>query len=150
MNYLLCTFNDQIGHNDPHKFAVFNGWKHIKTNDVGSSSSDKDFETKKIESNNFSSKFNFSDFFSSEIQKKKSDSTYRVFRKVLRDATQFPFADELSSGFKRRISVWCSNDYMGLSWHPKVQEAAVYVFRLFNYVNFLKRVYFEIRYIAII
>ncbi|KAL5014861.1 hypothetical protein ScPMuIL_009131 [Solemya velum] len=66
--------------------------------------------------------FNYEDFFAGQIQKKKSDHSYRIFKKVLRKATQFPFAEEYTDS-KKEISVWCSNDYLGMSWHPEVKKA---------------------------
>lgn len=66
--------------------------------------------------------FNYDKFFLSQIEKKKQDHSYRVFKKVLRKASNFPFAEE-HTGSKKNISVWCSNDYLGMSWHPKVTEA---------------------------
>merc|ERR1719211_76631 len=50
------------------------------------------------------------------------DHSYRVFRKVMRNASQFPAAKEYSKGDKD-ITVWCSNDYLGMSAHPVVTEA---------------------------
>ncbi|XP_052279099.1 5-aminolevulinate synthase, erythroid-specific, mitochondrial-like isoform X1 [Dreissena polymorpha] len=66
--------------------------------------------------------FNYERFFNGEIDKKKKNHTYRVFKKVLRKGTRFPFAEEYT-GEPRDISVWCSNDYLGMSWHPKVTDA---------------------------
>ncbi|KAK6176836.1 hypothetical protein SNE40_015062 [Patella caerulea] len=66
--------------------------------------------------------FNYEAFFARQLESKKNDHTYRVFKKVMRDATQFPYAKEYS-GNKQDISVWCSNDYLGMSWHPKVKYA---------------------------
>ena len=66
--------------------------------------------------------FNYENFFHTQIEKKKQDHSYRVFKKVLRKGSSFPFAEE-HSGSKKKISVWCSNDYLGMSWHPKVTEA---------------------------
>lgn len=66
--------------------------------------------------------FNYDKFFQSQIEKKKQDHSYRVFKKVLRKGSNFPYAEE-HSGDKRKISVWCSNDYLGMSWHPNVTEA---------------------------
>lgn len=66
--------------------------------------------------------FNYDKFFNSQIEKKKKDHSYRVFKRVLRKGPMFPMAEE-HSGNKRDISVWCSNDYLGMSWHPKVTEA---------------------------
>ncbi|VDN10574.1 unnamed protein product [Dibothriocephalus latus] len=68
--------------------------------------------------------FDFDEFFADQIDKKRSTSTYRVFRRILRDANEYPFADEFSNDERRRITVWCSNDYLGMSRHPKVQESA--------------------------
>ncbi|CAG5116951.1 unnamed protein product [Candidula unifasciata] len=53
----------------------------------------------------------------------RDEHTYRVFKKVMRDATAFPYAYEHSTGKAKDITVWCSNDYLGMSWHPKVRQA---------------------------
>ena len=37
-------------------------------------------------------------------------------------AAEFPGAYEYSRG-KRPITVWCANDYLGMSCHPAVKEA---------------------------
>ncbi|XP_041349798.1 5-aminolevulinate synthase, erythroid-specific, mitochondrial-like isoform X2 [Gigantopelta aegis] len=66
--------------------------------------------------------FNYDRFFSHQVEKKKKDHTYRVFKKVMRNASTFPFAKEHTGGAKD-ITVWCSNDYMGMSWHPEVKQA---------------------------
>merc|ERR1712088_712578 len=68
--------------------------------------------------------FNYESFFEQQIQKKKMDHSYRVFKKVSRDATNFPAAREFSWG-KKEITVWCSNDYLGMSAHPKVTGAVM-------------------------
>ncbi|XP_060084167.1 5-aminolevulinate synthase, erythroid-specific, mitochondrial-like [Ylistrum balloti] len=66
--------------------------------------------------------FNYESFFEGEIQKKKRDHSYRIFKNVMRKGQKFPYAEE-HSGKKRDITVWCSNDYLGMSWHPKVTKA---------------------------
>ncbi|KAK9508675.1 hypothetical protein O3M35_006176 [Rhynocoris fuscipes] len=66
--------------------------------------------------------FEYDQFFREQIMKKKKDHSYRVFKKVSRNATDFPNAIESSWGDKP-ITVWCANDYLGMSCHPKVQEA---------------------------
>merc|ERR1711963_13026 len=68
--------------------------------------------------------FNYESFFDQQIQKKKMDHSYRVFKKVSRDAPNFPAAREFSWG-KKEITVWCSNDYLGMSAHPKVTGAVM-------------------------
>lgn len=66
--------------------------------------------------------FLYDDFFKDQILKKKMDHSYRIFKKVNRDAGHFPSAHEYSWG-ERGIQVWCSNDYLGMSAHPKVKDA---------------------------
>lgn len=52
----------------------------------------------------------------------KLDTHFRIFKKVNRLAQQFPAALEYSWG-EKPITVWCSNDYLGMSRHPKVTNA---------------------------
>lgn len=66
--------------------------------------------------------FNYEGFFKEKLQAKKSDNSYRIFKKVSRKASEFPRATEVT-GQPKDITVWCSNDYLGMSWHPKVQES---------------------------
>merc|ERR1711892_963810 len=68
------------------------------------------------------SPFGYETFFDDEIQKKKMDNSYRIFKKVNRNAKTFPAAREFSWG-KKDITVWCSNDYLGMSAHPSVTTA---------------------------
>lgn len=55
--------------------------------------------------------------------KKKKEHSYRIFKKVNRLAGpgQFPKALEYSAG-EKSITVWCSNDYLGISSHPDVKN----------------------------
>jgi len=69
-----------------------------------------------------STKFGYESFFQGEINKKKNDHSYRVFKKVNRTAATFPHAREYSWG-QKDITVWCSNDYLGMSAHPAVKLA---------------------------
>lgn len=68
--------------------------------------------------------FPYEEFFHEQIMQKKKDHSYRIFKKVNRLAESFPAALEYSSGEKLPITVWCSNDYLGMSRHPKVINAA--------------------------
>lgn len=69
-------------------------------------------------------KFPYENFFHQQIMKKKMDHSYRVFKKVNRLAGpgQFPNAMEYSWG-EKPVTVWCSNDYLGMSCHPEVKNA---------------------------
>ncbi|XP_072402000.1 5-aminolevulinate synthase, erythroid-specific, mitochondrial [Diabrotica undecimpunctata] len=68
--------------------------------------------------------FAYDQFFHQQIMKKKKEHSYRVFKKVNRLAGpgEFPKAVEHSWG-QAPITVWCSNDYLGMSSHPEVKAA---------------------------
>ena len=68
------------------------------------------------------SPIHYDQFFEKKIEEKKSDHTYRVFKTVNRLANEFPMADDFTESLqdKREVSVWCSNDYLGMSRHPTV------------------------------
>jgi 5-aminolevulinate synthase len=53
----------------------------------------------------------------------KSEGRYRVFAEIGRRAGKFPNADIFSEGGAHPITVWCSNDYLGMGQHPSVLEA---------------------------
>ncbi|XP_040264414.1 5-aminolevulinate synthase, nonspecific, mitochondrial [Bufo bufo] len=71
--------------------------------------------------------FQYDSFFEKKIEDKKNDHTYRVFKTVNRRAQVFPMADDYSDSLisKKTVSVWCSNDYLGMSRHPKVVGAVM-------------------------
>ena len=73
-------------------------------------------------------KLDYDGFFDSKIKSKMNDNSYRRFRVLARSADQFPVAKyfsevdvEVEEG--KDVTVWCSNDYLGMSKHPKVIEA---------------------------
>ncbi|CAB1336187.1 unnamed protein product, partial [Coregonus sp. 'balchen'] len=72
-----------------------------------------------------SANFHYDKFFEKKIDARKKDHSYRVFKTVNRRATSFPMADDYSESLliKRDVSVWCSNDYLGMSRHPRVSQA---------------------------
>ncbi|XP_007174780.1 5-aminolevulinate synthase, non-specific, mitochondrial isoform X2 [Balaenoptera acutorostrata] len=73
------------------------------------------------------STFQYDHFFEKKIDEKKNDHTYRVFKTVNRRAQFFPMADDYSDCLitKKQVSVWCSNDYLGMSCHPRVCGAVM-------------------------
>ncbi|KAG9335146.1 hypothetical protein JZ751_005619 [Albula glossodonta] len=73
------------------------------------------------------SSFHYDNFFEKKIEAKRSDHTYRVFKTVNRRASTFPMADDYTESLstKRDVSVWCSNDYLGMSRHPQVTRAVM-------------------------
>ncbi|KAK9514892.1 hypothetical protein VZT92_025575 [Zoarces viviparus] len=75
--------------------------------------------------------FQYDKYFERKIESKKTDHTYRVFKTVNRSASSFPRADDYSESLhvKRDVSVWCSNDYLGMSRHPKVTQTIMETLR---------------------
>ncbi|KAM9343005.1 5-aminolevulinate synthase, erythroid-specific, mitochondrial-like [Pholidichthys leucotaenia] len=69
--------------------------------------------------------YDYDHFFTEKIAEKKKDHTYRVFKTVNRSAEVFPFAEDYTIAGREgsRVSVWCSNDYLGMSRHPRVLGA---------------------------
>ena len=64
--------------------------------------------------------------FASAIARLKAEGRYRVFADLERVAGRFPTAvyrDQSDNA--REITIWCSNDYLGMGQHPKVIAAIV-------------------------
>ena len=63
--------------------------------------------------------------FANAIQRLKDEQRYRVFIDLERDAERFPIALWRPDGEEQReVTIWCSNDYLGMGGHPKVRDAA--------------------------
>ncbi len=66
---------------------------------------------------------NYNDIFLKELEKIKAENRYRNFMELIRDASNFPFAKyEVTN---KTVTLWCINDYLGMSAHPKVINAAI-------------------------
>jgi 5-aminolevulinate synthase len=70
------------------------------------------------------SSFDYDAAFDAHLDRIKSEGRYRVFTELARQAAEPPFAVHLGPAGPRRITVWCSNDYLGMSRHGKVVAAA--------------------------
>ena len=58
----------------------------------------------------------------------KSENRYRTFANLERDAARFPVAlwrPEDAAEAPREVTIWCSNDYLGMGGHAKPLEAAI-------------------------
>jgi 5-aminolevulinate synthase len=62
-------------------------------------------------------------FFASELDALREEGRYRVFADIERQAGRFPNATQRTGEAERQVTVWCSNDYLGMGQHPKVLGA---------------------------
>ncbi len=62
-------------------------------------------------------------FFAQQISGLKQEGRYRVFADLERKAGAFPKALNHHKGETREVTVWCSNDYMGMGQNPEVIAA---------------------------
>lgn len=65
---------------------------------------------------------NYQEFFAEAIEKVKEEGRYRVFTELERYAGGFPMAKNHSQAGKD-VTIWCSNDYLGMGQHPEVLKA---------------------------
>src|SRR3989338_6556364 len=62
-------------------------------------------------------------YFKNSLDDLKNDGRYRVFADLERLVGEAPYARWNHEGTSHRVSVWCSNDYLGMSHHPDVIDA---------------------------
>ncbi|GJD97832.1 5-aminolevulinate synthase [Methylobacterium iners] len=74
---------------------------------------------------NYYSEPNYDFYFTNELDKLRNEKRYREFVDIERIAGQFPEAVWHSSEGERKVTVWCSNDYLGMGQNPAVIEAMV-------------------------
>jgi 5-aminolevulinate synthase len=62
-------------------------------------------------------------FFRQHLEALRREGRYRVFADLKRHCGTYPTADHFTHGGAHEVTVWCSNDYLGMSQHPMVRGA---------------------------
>jgi 5-aminolevulinate synthase len=61
--------------------------------------------------------------FTRAVDSVRKEGRYRVFADIVREQGAFPRASQFVDGLRRPVTVWCSNDYLGMGQHPSVLAA---------------------------
>lgn len=61
--------------------------------------------------------------FEADLDQLKRDGRYRTFAVLERICGEFPYALMHDKGTTRKVTVWCSNDYLGMGQNPDVIKA---------------------------
>ena len=66
---------------------------------------------------------NYDRILAQGINRLKAEGRYREFADICRVRGRFPRALYRGQGGEREVTVWCSNDYLGMGQHPAVLAA---------------------------
>lgn len=65
----------------------------------------------------------YQDFFQGYLTHIQNEGRYRTFAEIGRKAGNFPQAVSMIDDVPENVTVWCSNDYLGMAQHPMVVAA---------------------------
>src|SRR5689334_16621247 len=66
---------------------------------------------------------NFESLLRQRLEALHREGRYRVFADLKRRRGFFPVAEHFAATGSREVTVWCSNDYLGMGQHPVVLAA---------------------------
>ncbi len=67
----------------------------------------------------------FDQLFQSQLDQLKVEGNYRIFAELERASGNFPRVKNHGHGSQDQVTVWCSNDYLGMGQNPKVMKAMI-------------------------
>ncbi|OYZ43936.1 MAG: 5-aminolevulinic acid synthase, partial [Novosphingobium sp. 16-62-11] len=62
-------------------------------------------------------------YFQGELDAVRNEGRYRIFTEIERRCGKFPHATRYVDDRTEQVTVWCSNDYLGMGQHPTVLDA---------------------------
>ncbi len=65
----------------------------------------------------------FDTLFNAQLDALKEEGNYRIFAELERKSGEFPRAISHDADAPDEVTVWCSNDYLGMGQNPKVIKA---------------------------
>jgi 5-aminolevulinate synthase len=69
---------------------------------------------------------NYRRYFEAAVFRLRSERRYRVFIPIERDVESFPASTRRGlDGCSQDVTIWCSNDYLGMGQHPEVIQAMI-------------------------